>query len=461
MNATSFELFPRLPYPSGTIAELWGRVSEVDWDDDPVEHILRTQVRAQGLERWIDPDAIRSGGRPATAELLFAEADHHDWYAVVRNATHAPASFRVAHDGLRRFAGLVRSTRLCAPETVEQAWSFAGEATAARMAATVSASRWPEIPNEPGIVRLGHACLLVRSRTTSVLIDPIDTSGMPGFDETRLSLGPIDAILITHAHSDHFHLPSILWHAGHAEVPVVVPGNSVPNLLTHVSFGTQLRAVGQRVIEARWDTTLEIGDLTIDVLPFRGEQPTVDVDAIPEPIRNWGNVYRIETEEGSVCVLCDSGQDPSGSVQDVLASSVAHRGPPTVALGCMREFFPPFFGGLPQDWLAVPWTVTRELRRRRLDGTLANGTAGPVGLAHACLAADIPYFAPYANGYEGWQRPITDVGWGQGEPSEAETLTRFERAIAAAGGRTHAIAWKSGDWISLAAGRASHRRISP
>ena len=306
---------------------------------------------------------------------------------------------------------------------------------------------WPAA-ERPGLYRREHASLLIRSRTSAILLDPLaelegalELSGVPrGMASDQLA-----AIAITHSHRDHWHLPSILAAAGAAEVPVLVPRLLRPNLLCTIDFEAELASVGQRAIGAAWGSTHLLGDIEVDVLPFRGEQPTRARPGPAPELRNQGNCYRFTTEDFSVVVMVDAGFEPDGSILEVLERSRRERGPPDVLLACLREFSGPFFSGLPYDWLTLERPTLSELSRRELEGGLPSVTAGPVGWAQACAVSKARAFLPYAHGFSGLGRPIVDSGWGLGEASEAALLGRLAAEVGRLGCGVELQSWNPGD----------------
>jgi hypothetical protein len=116
-----------------------------------------------------------------------------------------------------------------------------------------------------------------------------------------------------------------------------------------------------------------------------------------------------------------------------------------VVLACQREFLSPFFGGLSHYWATLSWDSLRRLYAEHQAGRLRSVTAGPGGIASLCVAAGARYFLPYANGFEGVGRGITDVGWGEGEPSEADCNVRVREELARRGSSTEVVDWKPGD----------------
>ncbi|MDY7230455.1 MBL fold metallo-hydrolase [Hyalangium rubrum] len=322
--------------------------------------------------------------------------------------------------------------------------------------------RWP-VPDKPGIYRREHASLLLRSRTTSILVDPVSLDRrMPYMSEAPVHLPSqgVDAVVITHGHGDHWHLPSLLTHLATPDVPVLVPRMPRISLLSPQHFEASLRACGQNVLAPAWGETVKVGDIEIDILPFYGEQPAREGPALKPGLRNWGNCYRFTTEDFSCVLLVDGGTDPAGSMEHVLASSFARRGPVDVLLACQREFQSPFFGGLSDIWAALPWAQLCGLHEDYQRGQLKNTTAGTQGIAEACGAAGSRYFLAYANGFQGVGKPITDIGWGSGEPSEAACNGLLREQLKRRNITTEVPEWSPGDAACFSRGQLSLERPS-
>ena len=324
------------------------------------------------------------------------------------------------------------------------------------------AKTWPQV-DRPGVYRREHACLVVRSRDASVLIDPVArlAGSLPGLDRApgHSDIPDLAAIAITHSHRDHWHLPTILHAAGRSDIPVVVPVVPRINLLCTLDFEDDLNVLGQASMAPGWGRTIEFGDLEIDILPFRGEQPTVVGPGAPPGVRNFGNCYRFTCSEFSVMVMVDSGTDPEGSVDEVLAQSVRDRGPPDLILACLRQFEAPFFGGLPVDWLSLSPSRLEQLWKDREAGQLSSVTQGPRGWATAAACAGARQFMAYAHGFEGIGMPIRDSGWGHGEPSEQELLAELEASNP--GSNCRVAVWNPGDWVSFGRGTLEVHRAEP
>ena len=244
----------------------------------------------------------------------------------------------------------------------------------------------------PGIYRREHASLVIRSRTTSIVADPVCLwRGYPNLWAAPTGREPdIDAIFITHGHQDHFNIPSIIHCAGRSDVPVFVPHVPRTNCLSLFDMRGALESFGQTTQAPQLWTTVVVGDITVDILPFYGEQPTRDSPGAPPALRNWGICYRFNTPEFSALVLVDSGADPAGSMEDVVRISRTRRGAPDVLLTSLPVFLSPFFGGLMTNYIAVPVARLRVLfedfKARRLPSS-------PPGLREFLICAGSPAHA--------------------------------------------------------------------
>lgn len=312
-----------------------------------------------------------------------------------------------------------------------------------------------DVVKRPGVYRRAHASLVIQSETTSILVDPVCLNvALPQIVHApmRHPDEEFDAIAISHSHSDHFHLPSIFANS-EDHTPVLVPDVPEPNLLTLDQMGSDLEAFGQHAVVAPWNTTLTIGDIEVDVLPFYGEQPTRDAPGPDPRLRSWGNCYRFNTPQFSAAVFVDSGEDPLGSCIEVAKESYEKRGPVDLVLSCLRGFESPFFGGLQDYWATLPFARLQELYAQMQRGELPFTTGGIEGAAAICKAAHARFFLPYANGFEGIGQPIQDIGWGFGEPAEQEATRKLRARLQANGSATEVEDWNSGDRAEVEQGR--------
>lgn len=128
------------------------------------------------------------------------------------------------------------------------------------------------------LTHYGHACVLIDSGSTRILIDP--GSYAQGFEEVRP-----DAILITHRHFDHFHIPScatLLERNPSAQLwiePDAPIGDSLPShRIARVSPGEHMK----------------IGDVDVEVVGGVHARVHPDLDTIPNVgyfFPSWGLLH--------------------------------------------------------------------------------------------------------------------------------------------------------------------------
>jgi L-ascorbate metabolism protein UlaG (beta-lactamase superfamily) len=126
-------------------------------------------------------------------------------------------------------------------------------------------------PGELALTFIGHSSFFLQSEGTNLIIDPnfarwlfvLKRQRRPGL---RIKdLPAIDLVLITHAHFDHLHRPSLraLSRATRRKGgrPVIVVPSSVSDLVSDLGF--------EEVIELDWWEQLRRGGLTITHTPSR------------------------------------------------------------------------------------------------------------------------------------------------------------------------------------------------
>jgi L-ascorbate metabolism protein UlaG (beta-lactamase superfamily) len=125
----------------------------------------------------------------------------------------------------------------------------------------------------------GHACVLVQTANTSILIDPIVAWDGDDSDQryTHLELpNRIDFVVLTHNHQDHFS-PEVLIQLRHRIGRVVVPRNNSGSI-TDPSMRLALNRLGfSSVDELSAFETIQFKDGTITSLPFPGEHVDLDI----------------------------------------------------------------------------------------------------------------------------------------------------------------------------------------
>jgi L-ascorbate metabolism protein UlaG (beta-lactamase superfamily) len=195
------------------------------------------------------------------------------------------------------------------------------------------------VPVAGDVTFAGHATLCFSAGASRLLVDPFVLPGSPRYPAgyQPLTFGELapTAVLLTHAHPDHFDLGSLLRLG--ADTPIIVPQVERESLLG-VDMAARLRELGfARVAALRWHEAAQIGDFTVRALPFYGEQPTTGEVLSPD-VRNLGNTYLIEGGGKRYAVVADAGCDHLGSSRAVAAAARLRFGPVDALFGGYRSF---------------------------------------------------------------------------------------------------------------------------
>ncbi|MDC0672153.1 MBL fold metallo-hydrolase [Nannocystis radixulma] len=269
--------------------------------------------------------------------------------------------------------------------------------------------RRPHQGFEPGIHRLQHASLLVRTERSSVILDPhIHSTYSKLAVEDDFSAAALldasDGVLISHSHEDHWYLASLMMMSSTTQF--VVPHVPRTTLLSP-DMGRWLADLGfEHVRTPAWySEPLAIGDILVHTLPFYGEQPLVSEAWRPD-LRSWGNTYLIETPDFRMWVLIDSGNEPTHSMAEVAEYVRRRFGPVDLVASNLRHFatFSPFYIAGGHYWAALTAEQIATFPTRNEVVTL-----GPHGVAEICQIVGARHYIPYAH----W--------WGRiGHPPEQE-----------------------------------------
>lgn len=286
------------------------------------------------------------------------------------------------------------------------------------------------------LVFVGHNTVLVRSRTTTALVDPLllarSVHHPAGYQPLQLrELGAPDVVAITHAHPDHFDPASLLRLP--RRTTLVVPWIERESLLS-ADLARRARELGfEDVRPLRWGQRCEVGDLRITAYPFYGEQPTDSSWLHPE-VRNQGCTYRIDTPATSALFLADSGRDHLGDARQLAVEARRADGPVDVVFGGYR------------GWLTYPvQLLTSSVARYFLFVPPDLWQTRMTMMATADMALDIAerwgakVLVPYADGGAPWHWRL-GLGPNREDPgSEVPGFDPFpERVVEAARRRSAA-----------------------
>ncbi len=243
----------------------------------------------------------------------------------------------------------------------------------------------------PGVrVRyVGHAGMLVESRTTTVLVDPF-ISAEAGPDRFAHADLPerIDLCLITHTHADHLVIETLLRLRGSIDT-IVVPRNA-PGALQDPSPAAALRRLGfDSIIEVSPHDAIEVDGGEVIAGPFYGEHSELAISAKA--------TYGVRLDGRTVYMAVDT-RVPN---VEMFASLSEALGPPDL-----------FFAGLecdgaPLSWLygpLLPEAVAPEVSRSR---TLSAADSEEV--IHLMDALRPSGVNVYAMGFEPWLDHIMAV----------------------------------------------------
>lgn len=176
----------------------------------------------------------------------------------------------------------------------------------------VAVDRAPQVRvrDDYRVTFIGHACLLLETPSTRILIDPLfNYAPCPSMNVVALLQEKIDAVVISHPHWDHFHHDSLLLID--PATPIYVPKPVAPASLVNIDTVAMARDFGFTEVRtlSRWEG-VTIGDIELLPLPFHGERcgPEAPNDAIAYALRLGG-----KTLAGFV----DTCADEFGDMDDI------------------------------------------------------------------------------------------------------------------------------------------------
>ncbi len=153
-------------------------------------------------------------------------------------------------------------------------------------------------PRDTGITFIGHSSFLIQIGGQNVIVDPNYARWLFVLKRLRhpgvriKDLPPIDVVLVSHAHFDHLHRPSLRAIAKHSRArsgrsPIIVVPEHVTDLISDLGF--------REIIELRWWEHVRIAGLTITHVPSRHWGARI----IRDMHRGFGG-YVLQAKTGSV-----------------------------------------------------------------------------------------------------------------------------------------------------------------
>jgi len=298
----------------------------------------------------------------------------------------------------------------------------------------------------PGISRLQHASFLLQTEKARVLIDPHFVSENNYDIDQRSRMMPpnftqlnINAVIISHAHSDHYDLPSLMMIP--RDTLMIVPKVPKSSLLAPV-FSKELCELGFRnVIEQDWySAPIQVEDIKIHAFPFYGEQPLRYERPRHPFLRNWGNSYAFVTPDFSAWCLIDSGADADGSMLNVAEEIKKNLGSVDVVLSNLHDFYvgvtcsnPFYTTGGGEYWLSL----TSDQMARFPELCKQQITLGTKGVAEICAIVEAKTFLPYAHAWS---------NFGTIPDDEPFLLQKLYSQPALANRNTQIESWRIGDF---------------
>lgn len=255
---------------------------------------------------------------------------------------------------------------------------------------------------------LNHACVLIESAGTSVLIDPLVSYVYPS-DVPRYTFADlpekIDYIVITHNHQDHCVFETLLQ-LRHKTGSVIVPKSNGGGL-ADPSLKLVLKQVGFRdVRELDEMETIEIEGGSITGLPFLGEHADLNIRT------KMAHLVRL----GGQSILCCAD---SNNIEPRLYDNV-HR-----AVGDIDALFLGMeCDGGPLSWLYGP-LITRPIPRKIDQSRRLNGSDHAKGIG-IIEKLNPKHVYVYAMGQEPWLTFLTSIQY----TDESRPIVESDKLVA-------------------------------
>ena len=235
----------------------------------------------------------------------------------------------------------------------------------------------------------GHACVLLQTSRTSILIDPM-FSFETGHDDDRLTFNDLpetlDYVVLSHNHQDHCS-PEMLLQLRHKVRTIVVPRNNA-GTLADPSMKLILRELGYTNIQVMEPfETLKFEEGSLTSLPFVGEHADLDIaskQSILVCLKNRSALFLVDSDGWATEVYNRVAKKIERTVDAVFLGMECH--------------------GAPLSWLYGP-LLYKTLSRKDDESRRLSGADSRRALQFMdCFTAPRVYI--YAMGQEPWLRYI-------------------------------------------------------
>jgi L-ascorbate metabolism protein UlaG (beta-lactamase superfamily) len=260
----------------------------------------------------------------------------------------------------------------------------------------------PYTGSRPRVRYFGHACVLIETAGTSILVDPAVSYDYPAeiHRYTYLDLPErIDHVLLTHNHQDHVMLETLLQ-LRHRIGSIVVPAGG-SGALHDPSLATMLRALG--FADVRSLDVLEQLDIdggSILAVPFLGEHSDLDTSKTAWVVDLGGRTIFLGADSRNI----------ENAMYERLARII---GPPDlmfIGMECV---------GAPLSWVYGPLMMTPISREKDLSRRLNGSDSAMVGRMVDTLRPGQVFI--YALGQEPWLNHVMGVRYTSESPAIVES----------------------------------------
>ncbi|MFB9451996.1 MBL fold metallo-hydrolase [Dactylosporangium vinaceum] len=250
----------------------------------------------------------------------------------------------------------------------------------------------PAAAVEPGRVRtrfFGHAAVLVETAGAAVLLDPLIGYADDGHEHFSIADLParLDAVVISHFHSDHFSLETLLQLRSRTDT-ILVPRSSGGSL-QDPSLRTMLGVLGFRNVQelGELDAVRVAEDVEVVALPFLGEHADLDIRTKMVPlVRAAGRTFLFATDITPL--------EPR--LYDLVRDTYRQLDALFIGLECV---------GAPLSWLYGPLLRRPAARRDNESRRLKGSDAAQADLLAQRMNAQRVF--AYAMGLEPWLKHLT------------------------------------------------------